>query len=281
MPVPPLPGPISTWDIGDCCCPSCVTCVQLTCCGGPVAGITVDIYDHSGGTLLASGTSGANGKVCTTLATGTYYVVPSGGGTCVWTPGNRSLVCNSTITIVGTVPGGVTCCGTCAIPSILTLTDSVGSCTLTLSGSTWAGSIMAPVATVDMILVGGVCKLCQNIGMGTKVVYTITCSGGVISVLRGWSCIGCGNFAPGFWGGSFNAACNPPVDFGCSPFGFAGNLTCCVGNSEIGFYCGNTGGSSGSATATCNPFTVSVPTMAINSDPCGLGDPVGGGVMIS
>ncbi len=133
-------------------CPSLSTYFTLnipsnSCHGGtkcygcnilPLSGENINIYNHSGGTLLETDTCDSNGIFYSTLASGTYYAIPTNG---------RFLGSNFSMgyTIDFNPAPGYACIYGCADPLKTTLhfTDTVyGSWNLTYSGiaQAWSGS---------------------------------------------------------------------------------------------------------------------------------------------
>jgi hypothetical protein len=71
----------STYDPGGCGCPGCaVTFLVRGCNAVAYPGVVASVYDHAGGTLLASGTTDGTGHVALSWAggPGSYYVTVTG-----------------------------------------------------------------------------------------------------------------------------------------------------------------------------------------------------------
>jgi hypothetical protein len=132
----------NSWDIGACgCIPATFNFTfNLYGCKNPpnnaaiFSGITVNVYDHFGGTLLVSGTTGAGGSVLLAVpgATGTHYVtVPAPNAR--WTNYGANLSLTSggtgTIQLPTNTAGGYACCSNIDIPihNQITYTDANGS----------------------------------------------------------------------------------------------------------------------------------------------------------
>lgn len=113
------------------------------------SGITVSVYDHSGGTLLAQGTT--NGSSQVTLAwngaSGTYYVTADASTFSARfndIAGSPSLTCGGQTVLAPSAASGYTCTGDCSLPIKNTLIATftvAGACTLTQSGGNWSGTL--------------------------------------------------------------------------------------------------------------------------------------------
>jgi hypothetical protein len=140
----------NAWDIGACgCAVPVVTCQGCPSSAGnlPLAGQAIQVWDHSGGTLLTTLTADGSGNI--SLSAGTYWLIPAGGrfnGQNVTISGNRAVNFASA--------SGYTCINTasgCPIPiaNTLHLTDSqYGAYTLTFASNGcydgtagWSGSL--------------------------------------------------------------------------------------------------------------------------------------------
>ncbi len=138
------------WGGGGCCGANCtVTFTVLGCNGIAYPTVpTVNVYDHSGGTLLATGTVNGSGVVALSWsgATGTYWVTITGqSARFAAFASSQSLTCGGSKSLQLAVATGYTCVTGCLYPlaNTLTLTDSViGTCTLTFGGGSWTGSIV-------------------------------------------------------------------------------------------------------------------------------------------
>ena len=112
-----------------CACGSCSQTFIVGCC------MTVKVYDHSGGTLLASGSNSPSGNIALswTGSSGTYWVVLNGLATGFTDYGQSlGLTCGSSTTLYPALTTGTT----------LSLTDSIaGSCTLTMSLGFYNGTV--------------------------------------------------------------------------------------------------------------------------------------------
>jgi len=144
----------------------CIT--FLGCNGRPLQGVTVNIYDHQGGTLKAGPlTSDANGRVCPGLDAGTYWVDPTGSYSF---PLDKYVWTAQYFSIPGFWPvmlqPGYGCCSTVSYPLPLTLYLTVCGQTFTLTagvGPAIAG--WAPVGGTADITTSGVAVV-QNCNLG-------------------------------------------------------------------------------------------------------------------
>ncbi len=138
-------------DIGGCGCAGfLVTCTG--CASLPLAGISIQVWTSSGGTLLGTQTADGSGNI--TLGAGTYFLIDTSGrlqGANVTVAGNMS---------VGLLPAttGYSCYSGCVLPlkNTLYLTDSVfgGPVTLTYSATGgypsvagWGGTLTATMGS--------------------------------------------------------------------------------------------------------------------------------------
>jgi hypothetical protein len=151
----------SLWDLGGCNCPaSCaVTFTVESVCNnsGLGAGITVSVYDHSGGTLLASGTTNGSSQVALSWSgvTGTYYVTANTSTVSARFADvgiSTTLTCGSPKTLAAPAATGYHCYSNlCQLPLKNTLTATftvAGACTLTWSGiNTWTGTLSGSTVT--------------------------------------------------------------------------------------------------------------------------------------
>jgi hypothetical protein len=127
--------------VGGCDCNCNATSNPITCkgCNSLVlVSVAIQVWDHSGGTLLSTLTTNSSGII--NVASGTYWMIPADG---------RFVGQNVTVSTSGSVTfsaaSGYVCISSCAIPvaSVLHFTDSVyGTCTLTYSptGASWDAS---------------------------------------------------------------------------------------------------------------------------------------------
>ncbi len=118
-------------------CPRLTTCIG--CNGLPMAGESINVYNHSGGTLLETDTCDIFGVFSSSLAAGDYYAVPTNGRFA-----GSPFAIGSNINFLPTTPNYY-CIRGCVDPlaAVLHFTDSVyGSWTITYSTvtSTWVGS---------------------------------------------------------------------------------------------------------------------------------------------
>lgn len=130
----------SKWDLGGC---GCVATPDLTirgCNSIPYPGLTVQIYDHAGGTLLFSGTTNGSGQVASGLPAGNYHVVITGQSR--FNAYAQTTTLGTTVTLV--VATGYHCFPGCLIPLADTIhatstvwhfgLGQIATCTLTYSG---------------------------------------------------------------------------------------------------------------------------------------------------
>ena len=121
------------WDIGAC---GCTSAYPVTCkgCSSIVfaSGQSIQVWDHSGGTLLNTYTTNSSGQI--SVPTGTYYFIPSNGRFA----GGTVTVGTGTNTASFGVATGYQCCTQCAQPLSTTIhaTFTVkGALTLTAGGT--------------------------------------------------------------------------------------------------------------------------------------------------
>lgn len=139
-------GPAGTgftfWDPGGCNCP--IEPITVLGCGNLHlgAGMTVSVYTASGGTLLFSGTTDANGEVYpSSVIPGTWYVTVAGQPTRFNSYGANTVLGNSAGNGVALAPAtGYVCLGLgCVTPTTTTLnyTGPQGAHSLAWNGATW------------------------------------------------------------------------------------------------------------------------------------------------
>jgi len=157
---------------GCACCPG-TTCIQfLGCNGSALQGVVVKIYDHSGGTLLAGPlTSDANGKVCTTLSTGSYWIDPTNGGGYswpldhyVWVARQQQLAVKQTVLWGASLIAGWGCCSTVNFPLPRTLYLTVCSQTFPLVSGPGAITGWQPVGVSTITTAGVAVVTTCNLG---------------------------------------------------------------------------------------------------------------------
>ena len=194
-----------------CCCGGgpCSITICVSACSAPLVGDPVTV--KSGSTTVASGTTNGSGCVTLTIpSAGTYTVVVT-DPTFGTLSGNYALTCGGLLNLsYGNPPSGSVCCGVCAIPLSLVLTDSIGSHALTFSGGFWTSGLLAapgfktmaelPIGTCD-----GFNPVTINASGSAAYQYTVTCNfsvGGNLTVTQNWwdqcwipanQCAGCTN----------------------------------------------------------------------------------------
>jgi len=161
---------------GGCC--GCNTTICVLQCGSlPVFGASVAIL--SGGSTVAAGTTGGTG--CVTLSipsAGSYTLQATVSGTMVYNA-SRALSCNGT-TNISITAADVVCCGGCAIPYDLTLTDAVGSLSFiyyTGSGTcpTWYGGRIVTELSCPVTTPGGICVSGAPSSGPVRICYSMIC----------------------------------------------------------------------------------------------------------
>ncbi len=161
-----------------CCCSStCRTTICLSACSAvSVVGATVQI--RSGGSVIASGTTTAGCVTLSIPSAGTYDVRYQIPGESLVDAGNKSLTCGGTTTITVSSHPSHICCGNCLVPSTLTLTDALSTCTLTFNGISGGWGGLYTLSTTCLLITnigGGVCTCA--IGTGTiRVTYLLKCN---------------------------------------------------------------------------------------------------------
>lgn len=230
----------------------------------PVYGALVQVYTSSGGTLVASCTTGSSG-CCSVPVTGSYYVtVTDAYGTVVYS-GTQTLSGTVTIAIGDT---NYVCCGGYLIPKSLTLTDASGSYSFVYQGvggglPTWACVFDITAMSTPLVPNGSpyfpTCKWGTTGSGPISICYSMTCNSsstpsftlqrtwnvaypdGVTPgyfqdsplVISGWpqcfcggsaSCNGLGNVC-NFSVCSVNPTTGAPFALSCSPTPNVGNVT--------------------------------------------------------
>ncbi len=179
----------------------------VTGCGANIVGATVTV--KSGATVIGTCTTVAGG--CCTIAipsAATYTVVVTAPG---WTTNtaNRSLTCGGTTTItLGSPPAGTICCGSCPIPTTLTLTDSNTTISLVYNAGVlkWLGSYtITNQNTITLTNIGGAnCTCVLNTPGTARVCYNMSCVSNLLTLVLEWEVT---NAAAGA------ANCSPPGGF--------------------------------------------------------------------
>ncbi len=135
-------------------------CIQFLGCNGlPLSGLTVIFYDVEGGTRLAGPlTTDASGKVCPGLASGTYWVDPTGAYTFpldryVWAARYFGIPAGGSNLWPVELVAGYGCCSTVAFPMPTTLYLTVCEQTFTLLAAVIDSQIQgwAPEGATAMI----------------------------------------------------------------------------------------------------------------------------------
>ncbi len=233
----------------------------------PVYGALVQIYTSSGGTLLASCTTGSSG-CCTFNLVGSYYITVTISDSLVYT-GTETLASGGSI-VIPVADSSSICCSGYLIPKSLTLTDAIGQIALSYVGNSspplWTGTTSTNVMSVAVVSNGSssfptCAQSAPSVGP-VGVCYSMTCQGGspAFSVRRFWNASG-SNWL------QYSALFPAP---GCTQGGY--------------FSCDNQGLNTDGATLAANPtsdgpFALSgTPTVDAGSL---TGDPVGGSIAIS
>lgn len=177
-----------------CCCSKGVATICVVACypAVHVYGATINVYTSSGGTLLASCTTGSSG-CCPFNLTGTYYVTVSVSGNLSYS-GNQTLTAGGTNTIALGGNSGLVCCGGYAIPQTLTLTDAAGSLSFAYypngPGPIWYGGHSVNLLSSSVTATNNVCVAAAPSQGPVRVCYQMTCTAGQnppFSVQRSWS----------------------------------------------------------------------------------------------
>ncbi len=174
-----------------CCCGGTTICVTVCYPYIPVYGALVQVYTSSGGSLVASCTTGSGG-CCTVPVTGSYYLTITISGTVVYSA-TRTLA--GTITInVNSATAQIVCCGNYAIPYNLTLTDALGSLSFIYYPSyfypIWYGGRAVNLLSSTVTTPNNVCVVASPTTGPVRVCYQMTCVSGsspVFAMQRSWS----------------------------------------------------------------------------------------------
>lgn len=136
------------WAVGGCGCNFSATFKVEGCGSLAISGATVSVYDHSGGTLLASGTTDGSGNVALSLSSaGTYWVTITGMSARFASFGQNTTISGSgTVILTLSAAAGYICYTPCPIPLPTTLhatfSSLVSPTTLTWNSGTgsWEGT---------------------------------------------------------------------------------------------------------------------------------------------
>jgi hypothetical protein len=209
-----------TGAIGGAGCGCRQTFTVIGCSSHPLTGHVLNVYDHSGGTLLTTGTTDGSGVVTLTWnGSPSVFVIPAGGR---FIGQSLTVSCGGSTTITFAIDTtNYACTSLCADPisKTLHLTDSVlGSATLTYAASQWSGT-----TTYTYPAYGG-CSC-------TASTVTLTWTLDIFSNLDcSWAGrIGISDACPGngrpvtftFSGDTSYSLANSAIN--CSPFNFSGN----------------------------------------------------------
>jgi len=152
---------VDRFAIGESSCScTCGGTFVVTCngCGGiALAGESIQVWDHSGGTLLATLTADGSGNI--SLAAGTYWLITADARFV----GQNKTVSGAT-SVTFSAASGYNCLSCCAIPLSNTLhyTDNIGTAiTLTYSATQWVGT--------GSVAIPGSCCASQRAGSTTLV----------------------------------------------------------------------------------------------------------------
>ncbi|HKI20100.1 MAG TPA: hypothetical protein VKA15_19580, partial [Isosphaeraceae bacterium] len=212
-----------------------------------LSGITVIIYDRSGGNLLAGPmTSDANGKVCPNLSSGNFWVDPTGSyrfplDKYVWIAQTFGIPNNGVGFWPVTLQPGWACCPTVSFPLPTTLYLTVCSQTFTMIASVinakiqgWAPEGAEPATiTTDHVADVTNCNLGGWDGMSTSIQAVpfwiqLFCPSGPSSLPGTVGVCGIGHYNGRI--GAFDEFAICPAE--CTGFGNA--YTCCSGAAGPG-----------------------------------------------
>jgi hypothetical protein len=225
---------------------TCPACFVVTACSRAQPNCTVQLT--LGGSVVASGTTDANGKVCLNIPTsgvsyGYTVTPPSGSGFAVAT-GSLVLSCSATIfhpVSLGTDPSYTAlCCNSSGtglpcpnpLPRTLYADDGQGVVTLTFTGGSWSGCALRTASQT----INAACTALVG-SASVPIVFTLTCLDQISQYRMQLQIQGPGCHLPGAVGQDY-----PNQGFNCSSIP---NFN--IGNSDI-FY-----------PATCAPFSASLP----------------------
>ena len=154
-------GCFNKYDVGGC---GCNLTIEVDGCVAGYSGLTVQIYDHSGGTLLFTGTTDGSGRVAPSLSPGTYYVVITGQSARFDAYGANTGLASGLNQIALTPAAGYCCLGGqsgCNLPVSAFLNYTHGGVATALDGSgncqQWSGTTS-----------GGVTVTFDHLGTGSE-----------------------------------------------------------------------------------------------------------------
>jgi hypothetical protein len=248
----------------------CQTTICVTACSSiPVYAAVVEVL--SGSTVVASCTTSSTG-CCTFSLCGTFTVQVTVGGTLEYSA-TRTLSSGGT-TIISLGNNGLVCCGSYAIPQVLTLTDAAGSLSFEYCPScsatypTWTGGHSVQQTSSTVTTPGGACVVASPTTGPVRVCYQMVCnssSNPVFTVQRSWSWV-------------YQQGTLTPIWYQ-NPAGFSPGQLCITSPPSS---CGSPLIDTASFAAnpsSSSPFTLSgTPAVAPSN---ATSDPVGGSVAIS
>lgn len=174
-----------------CCCTTGTTICVEACGTLHVYGALVQVWTDSTKTTLVAQCTTGTGGCCTVSVSGPYYVTVIMSGTVEYA---------GTVTLTGTVTlllgsAGFICCGGYAIPYTLTLTDALGSLTLShvpaSNPPAWTGGRSASVSSSTVTTPNNTSCLVAAPTVGpVSICYQMICvstSSPLFSLARYWS----------------------------------------------------------------------------------------------
>lgn len=242
-----------------------ITICALAFCGSYGAGANVTLT--SGSTTVASGTTGSNGCVTLAAPSGTYTVTITSAFPTV--NATQGMLCGSTYSFSACENSGL---------SGGFLTDANGTWPVCGPGCSSAGGNVSGTVCYT-VAISNMCVPPITGAIGGKPVtaaviyYSISCSGGTVTVTRTWFTCAYSIYSPCYSG--VQAQPTSPAGIPCYIY--------CVDGCSWGNVCGTgeCGQCSDTMTGTVNPLAGSYSTGGPGSLTCTgatLADPVGGGV---
>lgn len=245
------------------------TTVCVAACGAlPVYGAVVTVL--SGTNVVATCTTGPNG-CCQLPVSGTYTVQVTIGGTIEYSA-TRTLPAGGTTTLPLGTNAGLVCCGSYAIPQVLTLTDADGSMAFVYDPNyfypLWTGGHPVRRPSCAVTTPSNICIVAPPSQGPVRICYQMICHAGqspAFAVQRSWSWVyQQGTLTPAWYQ---------------DPSGFSPGQFCITAPPAI---CGNPltdTASFGANPGSTSPFVLSGSPAPAPSN--ATSDPVGGSVVIS